>query len=492
MLGLQLQAVMWSTLIGLAIMLLLRRFQLRDGFRITLIEFVVVSLISGGVVMPLIGNYAWNAAIDSQVLRHENWNGWEAKPEAKPRTCSLNGGCVNHYDCNAHKVVDSHAYTDKNGYHSEVSHTAWDSCPKFEQEVDYTLPTTLYVPVSVAKVGEPAPATKNVVYDMGDGWVPNGTPAWRGWEAEGHGVSGVLFGIPPKWAAAKARFDSGHPGPVTARVDYENVILASEYTIFQNYSNAVPGYQTAGVLPKVQATVHDQFLADRAYIMVPGANVAAMQQAVGYLNGDVGQDLQGDLHFLAVPDTKVSADRAENYFGAVMAYWKSSAMGLDPLSKNGIVVVVGVNAANQITWARAGTGMPVGNVDMISDFSKSVSDGGLVGANFDAQTLFGSPSATVQWNAAKHKYKAVAIPGDGLVAKTLWGPNKFDRVQMKDFKYLKDEIVPSPSQQKWIIFWCVFVSVIMWLIVAFVSFPSGRDIVEFAKSLRDSRAARRY
>jgi hypothetical protein len=486
----------WATLIGLLAAGLLGWLRPTKKLKTAIISFVVVSLLSGGLG-GLIVHHGWNAGIDNLVLRHENWNGWEAKPVAEPRDCRLNGGCVNHYDCNAHKVVDSAAYTDKNGYHSETSHTEWDSCPKYEREVDYTLPTTLYVPVSVAKIGEKAPDTKNVVYNMGEGWVPNGTREWHGWEAEGHSNAGVHYGVPPAWAAAEARYEAHRPGPVTVRVDYENAILASEYTIFQNYSDAVPGYIAAGVLPKVQGAVHDQFLADRAYMQAcPFADAAKFQQGVGYLNGDVGQDLQGDLHFVCVDITKVPAARAENYFGALMAHWKSPAMGLDPLSKNGIVVAVGVDPATQkVAWVRADTGMPVGNVDMKSDFAKNVEDGGLVGANLDAQTLFGSPTATVQWNATKKKFKATTItPGDGLIAKILWGQHKFVRVQMKDFKYLKDEIVPSPSQQHWTIFWAVFWTVILWIVAFLLSifvFTDGFD--EVGRSGRyNSRATRRF
>jgi hypothetical protein len=453
-------------------MLLLAWFKPRNGMRITIFELVIVSIVSVLIMTPTISHVGWNMAVNDLMVRHENWNGWEAKPGTDIDRCGVNGSCVNHYDCNEHKVVDSAAYTDSKGnYHAEVSHQAWDTCPMFEQEVTYILPTTLYVPVSVGSA-----KTKPVVFTLGNHWVPDGTPAWRGWEAERHSVpSNVHYGIPPRWAAAKARYDSGHPGPVTVRVDYQNLILASEYTIFKDYSDAVPGYQAAGLLPKVQGTVHDDYLADRAYIMVPGANVAAWQQSVGYANGDIGQDLQGDLHLVAVDDSKVAEDRAQNYFGAIMASWKSKAMGLDPLSKNGIVVVVGVNAATQkISWARAGTGMPVGNVEMISDIQSQ-----LVGVSFDPQTLLGSPTATVKWNEAKHKFKATAAPGDGRLMQILWGQHKFVRIQMADFKYLKDEIVPTPSQMHWILFWCLFASMLLWLLVIWLPFPSWSNTVDF-------------
>jgi hypothetical protein len=61
----------------------------------------------------------------------------------------------------------------------------------------------------------------------------------------------------------------------------------------------------------------------------------------------------------------------------------------------------------------------------------------------------------------------------------LWGQHKFVRIQMADFKYLKDEIVPTPSQMHWILFWCLFASMLLWLLVIWLPFPSWSNTVDF-------------
>src|SRR5262249_8758701 len=152
--------------------------------------------------------------------------------------------------------------------------------------------------------------------------------------------------------------DSGNPGPVTAREDYDNYILASQSSILHKFSGSIDQYKKDGVLPKISHDILSPYYASRVYFV--GVNPPGdWQWYINKYDAALGVSLQGDLHLVIVDANKVGSP--DDYSQALIAYWQSQEFGKDALSKNGIVVVVGTKDGQTVAWARAGTGMPVGN-----------------------------------------------------------------------------------------------------------------------------------
>src|SRR5262249_8718371 len=162
--------------------------------------------------------------------------------------------------------------------------------------------------------------------------------------------------IPDFWTQADNRIRAGNPGPVTARRDYENYILASQSSILHKYSGAIDQYKKDGVLPKINSSVYGFYYEDRVYFVgvQPAGN---WQWYINKFNAALGLALQGDLHLVIVNSNKVG--NPDEYTQALVAYWQSKDFDRDDLSKNGIVVVVGTKDGTTVDWARAATGMPV-------------------------------------------------------------------------------------------------------------------------------------
>jgi hypothetical protein len=153
--------------------------------------------------------------------------------------------------------------------------------------------------------------------------------------------------------------------------------------------------------------------------------------------------LQGDLHLVAIPDTVVGSGQSENYANALKAYWQGSKMGKKALAKNGIIVVLGVNTQNKtITWARAKTGMPVGNGEMLAAIENR-----LPGKPFDPDAILGNIKAQVKQDD-KGNLTASYQLGNSALEQIVFHDYPFARARMgtgknqtgSTFTYLKADI----------------------------------------------------
>lgn len=429
----------------------------KSDYTITWIEFGVAAAVLLIIVVPVTSSVGTKLAFQNQVTYNESWGGFETQANWYKTTCTRDGACQHEYDCDPYTEYYTVTVDDGNGKsHTETrSRTVYHSCPYTDEEWTFTVDTTL---------GEYTIASHNLPTD----------PDSHRWRSS-HGVpSGYASGIPQFWTDAKKRIDSGDPGPVTARRQYDNYILASQSTILKKYSNSIEGYKKAGLMPDLSHDVHDFYFVDR--VSFEGAHPAGdWQLAANRFDGALGVDLQGDLHVIIVDAGKVQ--NPDDYIGAVTAYWQSDAFGKDALSKNGIVVVLGTKDGTTVAWARATTGMPVGNEAMLLDAQNQ-----LVGAHLDPETIFGHPVASFYKNA-EGKTKVKITHSNGALEKVLWGPNKFERVCMGcagdkgvGYNYLKDQIKPTTGQNVLIILCTVFFSLIAWGICIAVGYPATRSI----------------
>jgi len=384
---------------------------------------------------------------------HEYYNGYEVAANTSVTSCTRDGSCSNEYNCDPYTVH----YTERvknssgDGYHEEDrTRTEYHRCPYSTEETTYTVDTTLggYTIAANQMTG----------------------PEWRSRQIPGGRVT-----TPPKlWSDAKARIDAGTPGGTTQVNSYKNYILASENTVLKRYSDKIDDLKEKGLLPPIASGTQDFYKASKASFAgdVLGIDKNAITNSLSDLNGAVGTELRGDVRLVFVDGDAVGS--TEDYGNALIAYWQSPEAGRDALPKNTIVVIVGVekhkssstdttqteaikNGTPVVGWAKAYTGMPMGNEALLRQLS-----GDLEGLPID-KNFVGSPSYNVATETIKHT--------NGAIESILFGENQFERVSMsaKDaddsgtgFTYLSDEWRPSTGV--WV---CYFsISAVLFLLFA--------------------------
>lgn len=368
---------------GVAATVIMWRFS-KTGKRITGTEFAACTVALILVFVPLVSWTGGKIARSSSVGGYqEYWNGSITAAKSQAITCTRDGSCVHEYDCDPYQrweVVryDTQYYTDSQGKQQSRQVPVYDwvthyhSCPYATHEYDYWLADSFGGNHTVA----------SHIFAI--------NPAqWRG----GHGLpSGVERGIPAEWQAAKASLDAGDAPPATKLNSYTNYLLAAQGSILSAYSDSIEKYRKMGLLPRYPAgkAIYGGYQADKmVFAGFTPTSGKEWQQALGRLDSYLGSQLQGDLHILAVPGSRIS-DPAD-YANAVLAYWQSRQMGKNALAKNAIMVVVGVSDDGRtITWAQAKTGIPEGNGEMLSALSSR-----LAGTAFDPKTMIGWPKARV-------------------------------------------------------------------------------------------------
>ncbi|MBI3572448.1 hypothetical protein HY091_02885 [Candidatus Kaiserbacteria bacterium] len=444
---------------------------IKSEHEITWIEYGIGATAIIVLLAPLVAFVGWHISKAEVLNYHEYWNGWELVAYRDDITCTEDGLCTHTYDCDPYEVYVSETCTDTDSEGNTSSHecghweTRYRQCPYVDMETNYIVQTTL---------GDYTIAAHRFPDN------PN-RHRWRAYESIPHSViEAAGTGIPQFWQQAKDRIDSGAPGPVTARRDYDNYILASDHTILKQYSSDIARYRKDNLLPPVSSSVHDFYLADKVHFVgyEPETGVD-WQTTLARLNAALGMELQGDVEIVIVRNASVDAD-PDSYALALKAYWQDKGtFGKDTLSKNGIGIVVGTTDGSTVSWARAFTGMPLGNEQMVVAL-----ESGLKGVPLTPATLIGSITTTyttVNDTRAQQSRVIVRSRHTGAIASVLWGDSdpsmRFLRISMggddknghgSGFLYLNSEIVPTESQQRWIAFIIFFLSCGVWWVAAMV------------------------
>ncbi len=410
--------------------------------RITWQEFGIAAAVLMIIVIPLTAWVGLKVAFNNTVTYNEFWSGYEVEAQWLKIQTSRDGAGAHKWDCDPYDewVVDQEAYTDDKGnYHAEQGHyeTRYHSCPYTTEEWTFVVKTTL---------GD---------YYIAENNLPTDPEQYRYYSPEGHshGAPASLDrGVPLFWQRVKERIDSNQPGPVTARKPYDNYILASDQTILKKYSADIDRYKKEGLFPKPNATVSDVYFADRVYfvgVQPPGE----WQKSANAFDAALGMELTGDLHLIIVDANKVSDP--ENYSAALFAYWQSPEFGKDAISKNSIMVILATKDGKTVQWARAATGMPRGNERLLIDIRDQ-----LPGTALDPVSVLGTPRGELYNNGGKTFVRVVH--SQGKLESIIWGPDKFERVHMKDYSYLIHEIEPTTGQKAWIIFFITLLGCVAW------------------------------
>lgn len=434
--------------IGLATKLVLDKKQ--SEYRITNPEYAIAAAVMLALVIPLTAWIGYKLAFANAVTYEEYWNGYEVEVVWQKIKCERDGAAAHSYNCDPYTVrvpYDCSYYTGSGNNRRRVSKTCYRNetryhrCPYVTEEWTFKIRTTL---------GDYTIAANN---------FPDNPEKYRYVSPKGYtraAPADVPRGIPEFWKQAKERLDANQPGPVTARREYKNYILASQRTILKKYSQDIERYKQQGLMPKVNPRVKGFYYADRVYFVGVQQPEAEWQKYGNYFNGALGFDLQGDLHLVIVDANKISDP--DNYAGALSAYWQSPEFDKDALSKNGILVVLGTKDNQTVAWARASTGMPRGNEGLLIEIRDK-----LPGTKLDPISVLGLPRGELVNDKGQTKVRVVhAQATDGALEQVIWGPHTFKRIRMTEYEYLAHEIEPTDGQKGWIYFFILLFGCVAW------------------------------
>lgn len=441
-------------------------------------EYSVITLLLVFAINPAVTTVGYKMAVTHQTTFNEFLSGVELQPTSVTCHCheseeegGSTGGCTHYYDVDSYTVQvwvpevshmepnadgkGSHKVVDTPGHYEP--RTKWRQRPYTTTETTWIIPST---------VGD---------YDVGQSWLPENPEAHRLMPTWGQDSNDALdtslpSGTPAAWTAANNRVLAGKPGPVTKEGTYLNYILPSVNTRLRQYSSDIARYQKAGLLPELGHDVYGYYYVDGAYFEgVNVANKADWQYKLAKLNALLGSNLQGRLYVVVVDANKVSEHETTDYIAAVTAYWQSPKFAKDAVSKNAIIVALGSKDGTHVDWADASTGMPRGNEAMLYDLSHN-----LAGAALDPTALFGDLTLATG-PGAKGGYSVSATNNDGAIGKILFGPDKFQRVSMSMYTYLKGDVVLSGGEVTLILIVDFIFSLLAWAGIALWGIPALQD-----------------
>jgi hypothetical protein len=445
------------------------RFALRKAnsqYEITKSEVIVGGFLVAFVVAPLVGYIGWNLARQNQVTFYEYLNGWETAVRRENVSCTRDGSCHWDYDCDPYEEYVSETCTDSKGrtYECGRYETLYHSCPYVKVETTYVVETTLGA------------------YTISENRFPDDPQShrWRrGKSIPASVIASAGTGIPRYWVEVKERIESHNPNPVTTRRAYENYILASDKTILKQYSSDIDTYRDQGMLPAPMRSITDFYDADKvSFVGYQPQSAGAWQEALSRLNAELGAELQGDVQVVVVQNDAISAN-PDRYTLALKAYWQDTRVfGKDAFSKNGIGIVLGTSDGKTVVWARAFTGMPLGNEQLLAELQ-----GSLKGRPLDPREVLGSVTVatSVTFEPNYWHLGPMTVSHTGTLAEALWGDynqaTRFARVGMtgkgsgqgSGHLYLYSEIEPTSGQMWWIAITVFVLGCVVWFALAVIN-----------------------
>ena len=452
MLGLVVLSMGAALIAGVGVKLVLDR--LPQTLQITWPELGVGMGIISLIVAPLASWIGWSTALRNVLSFEEYWNGWELEAVEEIVPCEINGRCRRTYECHCRLVcVSSREGGDCLRWEEEC-----DECPYFNYE------RNLYV--------------RSTAGDCPIAWLaPEDYWGEKTTLELPFGFGSSDYVTPQVWLDCRDRVRRGRPGPVTIRATYDNYILASGDTILKQYSSMVDQYQEAGLLPPIQHTVYNHYYADKvSFVGHEPEDERAWQESLMHLNAAFGSELQGDLHLVIVRDPGASIN-PDAYVLALKAYWQNpDVWGDDCLSKNGLAVVLGTTEGETVAWARAQSGMPMGNEHLLVAIRDQ-----LKGISLTPDRVIGRVQGEFYVREGDQELTVRATGESGALRRLLWGlddpQTRFARISMSGdepddlgggFLYLDSDIQPKSGQKRIIVAVTFVLCCLIWVVFALV------------------------
>src|SRR3989338_2535872 len=419
-------------------------------------ELVVGAVVIVCIIAPATGGVAWLFIKNDLLTFHESLNGWESAAHVEKITCSRVGPCWHEYDCDPYLVPEEYECgTMEKPQTCTHMVTKYHSCPYVTHEYSYFVYTT---------VGNQTIDTHR---------FPNNPDQhrYREYKSVPDSVAqraGV--GEPASWARVRDRLLVGKPEPVTARKSYTNYLLASDTHIFQAHSADIDTYRKLGLLPNlVSAGTGLHVATPHVFGVGEVQNLAEWTQALRYANAVMAQRT-ADVYVVLVNDARIHR-APDEYAEAFRAHWFDTlSFERDALAKNAVVFILATEDNKTIAWARAFTGMPVGN-----EWLPIAVRDRMAGMELDPVRLLGGPTSTAK---DFRSFTTVSVQGQkqersGYIEDLLFGrvvPGKaFVRTRMNGvdgnagFQYLENSLKPT-DRQLWGTFAIMFVlSFMLWV-----------------------------
>ena len=441
-----------AILAGLLVRYVLRR--LNSSYQINWKEFGVGVAVLAVVVTPGVSWAGTEIAHANAVGGYvEYLNGSITAAKSEEINCTRDGSCHHTYDCDLYFV----SVGSGKRRHLEPR---WHHCPYTTKEYRYWLDDSF---------GGHHPIGGETVFDANP-------QQWRG----GKSIPGdIAKGVPAAWQEAKSQIESGNAPPATAEHEYVNYYLVSQSTILKTYGGDIPGYRQRSLLAphtvNYKNGIIDGYMAKK--VVTAGNlklnNEDEWQKTLARLNAKLGgtSTLRGDLHMLVVPAALVGEGEADSYANAMLAYWQSDEFGKNGLAKNAIALIVGVDdAQTTVTWARAKTGLPVGNGELMANLSLRLRN-----AAFEPSSLLGSPTAKIV--DGNPVYDSTSGLVDQIITRDF--PYQRPCMDCKDkgeaggYVYLDSETLISGWAQFWIVLAGVLLAGGIWWFFAYMPFFEG-------------------
>lgn len=394
-------------------------------------ELYITSGVLSCVIIPLTIFLGWKLSVNSRISFQEYRNGWETKTIHHKIKCTRDGVCKWCYDCDPYIVMVSYSCgTSKQPRTCLRAETRYHSCPYVTEEWTFTVETTI----------------RNFTIDANRFPDNYKNMLYRSKSADNIAVQAGI-GIPARWDSVDKRLKANTPGPVTGLFGYKNYILPSSQSVWRKDSSAVNDYRTRNLLPKFNMTTYDFYRANKVYSVGLVEYLNNWNTNLAYVNGYIGKQLQGDLQLILVNNRYIDQN-PDRYTNAVEAYWKNiEVFEHNAVAKNALVVIMGTDG-NKVLWSRAFSGMPIGNEKFIIGIRN------MKNIPFDPDSALGIVKVDNTLNHTSHR---------GYLTELLtFSSNKYQRVDMDKFSYLKNQIDPLTSQLVAIIFVALFLSSIGW------------------------------
>lgn len=423
-------------------------------------EYSVGSVIIMMILVPATITIGNRFARQNQIHGFEQYlNGYETDAVWTRITCSKDGPCIHEYDCdpyqcNPHDCFCTCTSRDEHGNcTSESCQTCWDTCyhdcPYTTEEWTFEVHTTVGNVTIASHVFPEDPHQHR--------WQPH-----RRERLPQSLIDRVGAGVPDFWQVARDRLDNDAPGPATFRGSYINYILASQSSILRTYHSQEESYRELGLIPNLATSTFDFYYANRFYPVGydPGDRAAEWFEETMRFNAAFGMELQGDLHLVIVDDDLVGTP--DDYVGAIMTNWLSSDREKEALGKNSLVVVLGTENGETVAWARAETGMPVGNEGLEIDIRNM-----LPGTSLTPEAVLGR---------IRYNRRGEAQHTDGALERAVWGDPGFVRRCMEcldpgetgGFGFLYSDIKPTGKQRVFITIIAIVLGILLWVGAVFL------------------------
>jgi hypothetical protein len=269
-------------------------------------------------------------------------------------------------------------------------------------------------------------------------------------------IESAGIGAPEYWKIVDARIKKDSPKYATIVKEYDNYILATEKNILKQYSGEVERFKGLKLFPSISTGPSEYYTPNKCYFVGSIESQNIWSDKASYFGSALAEAKTGDFHLVLI-NNKTINQNPDAYAIALKAYWMDiNNFGKHALPKNTLVLLLGTEDNKTLLWARAFTGMPMGNEELTAAIRN------LKGEKFDPIVLLGDIKRTVSKGTVR---------SNGVIENIVF--SQYKRVSMKaeqkydvgnGFKYLFNEVEPTDKAKAFMIILTIILGLIGWFI----------------------------